>query len=40
MNLARSPMTIPGAIEIRGSDSIEKKTRALVDFSEGRTRVS
>ena len=30
---------IPGAVEIRGSDSAEHKTRALVDFSEGRTRV-
>ena len=30
---------IPGAVEIRGSDSVEHKTHALVDFSEGRTRV-
>ena len=30
---------IPDAVEIRGSDSIERKTRALVDFSQGNTRV-
>ena len=30
---------IPDAIEIRGSDSIDKKTDALIGFSEGRTRV-
>ena len=30
---------IPGAVEIKGSDSLEHKTRALEDFSEGRIRV-
>lgn len=30
---------IPGAVEVNGSDSEEKKERALVDFSEGRIRV-
>lgn len=30
---------IPGALEIRGSDSPEDKERGLVDFSEGRVRV-
>jgi DNA modification methylase len=30
---------IPGAVEVRGSDSAEHKERALVDFSEGRVRV-
>jgi hypothetical protein len=30
---------IPGAIEVRGSDTIEQKESALADFAEGRTRV-
>jgi hypothetical protein len=30
---------IPGAVEVRGSDSEEAKERKLIDFSEGRTRV-
>ncbi len=30
---------IPGAVEIRGSDTPERKEQALVDFSEGRIRV-
>ncbi len=30
---------IPGAVEIRGSDTAEKKEQALVDFSQGRIRV-
>ena len=30
---------IPGAVEIRGSDSIERKTSALTDFSNGAIRV-
>lgn len=30
---------IPGAVEVRGSDSEEAKERKLVDFSEGRIRV-
>jgi hypothetical protein len=30
---------IPGAVEVRGSDSEAEKERKLVDFSEGRTRV-
>ena len=30
---------IPGAVEIRGSDSIDKKTKALVDFTKGDIRV-
>ena len=31
--------TIPGAVEVRGSDSEEAKERKLIDFSEGRIRV-
>ncbi len=30
---------IPGAVEVRGSDKPERKEQALLDFSEGRTRV-
>lgn len=30
---------IPGAVEVRGSDSEEAKERKLIDFSEGRIRV-
>lgn len=30
---------IPGAVEVRGSDSEESKERKLIDFSEGRIRV-
>lgn len=30
---------IPGAVEVRGPDSAESKEQALIDFSEGRTRV-
>ncbi len=30
---------IPGSVEVRGSDSPEKKEQALLDFSEGRVRV-
>ena len=30
---------IPGAVEIRGSDTPERKEQALLDFSEGRTRI-
>lgn len=30
---------IPGAVEVRGSDSEESKERKLVDFSEGRIRI-
>jgi DNA modification methylase/superfamily II DNA or RNA helicase len=30
---------IPDAVDVRGSDSAEKKTRALNDFAEGRIRV-
>lgn len=30
---------IPGAVEVRGSDSEEAKEKKLADFSEGRTRV-
>ena len=30
---------IPGAVEVRGTDAPEKKEQALLDFSEGRTRV-
>lgn len=31
--------SIPGAVEVRGSDSEESKERKLIDFSEGRIRV-
>ena len=31
--------SIPGAVEIRGSDTPERKEQALLDFSEGRTRI-
>lgn len=31
--------SIPGAVEVRGSDSLEEKEAALSSFSEGRTRV-
>lgn len=30
---------IPGAVEVRGSDTVEAKERKLIDFSEGRIRV-
>jgi hypothetical protein len=31
--------SIPGAVEVTGSDSVERKEIAIVDFLEGRTRV-
>jgi len=30
---------IPGSVEIKGSDKLEKKEKALIDFAEGRLRV-
>lgn len=30
---------IPGAVQVRGSDTLEEKERALIDFTEGRLRV-